>query len=154
MLLASDTVNGQEGKAYATINGRVEEMFFVKDLEAKVEKQKTEIKTLGRRSTQHKANGWTGTGSATLYYVSTLFRNMMLQYMKTGKDTYFDMQIINEDPTGTIGKQTIVLKRVNIDSVIMAKLDVESETLEEDIDFTFEDVEMLDAFGTPIAFFE
>lgn len=146
---AQDAISGQEGRAYATINGRVEEMFYVKTLEATVEKQKTEIKTLGRRGVQHKANGWSGTGSMTMYYATTMFRQMMLDYMKTGKDVYFDIQIVNEDPTSSIGRQTVVLKNVNLNSVIIAKVDTESEILEEDIEFTFDGVELLDNFAAP-----
>lgn len=148
-LRAGDTISGQEGRAYATINGQVEEMFYVKTLEATVEKNKSDVKTLGKRGTQHKANGWTGTGSMTIYYVTSRFRQLMLDYIKTGKDTYFDITIVNEDEGSSIGKQTVVLRDVNLDSVIMAKVDTESEVLEEDTDFTFEDVDMLDQFVAP-----
>lgn len=148
-LKAGDTISGQEGRAYATIDGDVEEMFYVKSLEAKAEKQKTEVKTLNKRGTQHKANGWVGTGNMTIYYTTTRFRQLMLDYIKTGKDTYFDIMIVNEDPSSSIGKQTVVLKSVNLDSVIMAKVDTESEVLEEDIDFTFDDVDVPDSFKAP-----
>lgn len=57
-LKANDTISGQEGRAYATINGQVEEMFYIKTLEASVEKEKAEVKTLGRRGVQHKTTGW------------------------------------------------------------------------------------------------
>lgn len=149
-LRARDAISGQEGRAYATINGNVEEMFYVKTLEATVEKQKSEMKALGRRGTQHKANGWTGTGSMTIYYVTTRFRQLMLDYIKTGKDAYFDIQIVNEDPSSSIGRQTVVLKNVNLDNVIMAKVDTESEFLEEETNFTFDDVDILDSFVAPI----
>lgn len=149
-LKAGDTVSGQEGKATATINGSVEEMFYLKDLEATLEKNKTEVKTLGKRGVQNKAAGWTGTGSMTLYYVTSLFRKQAIEYVKTGKDTNFTITIVNEDPGSSVGKQTIVLYNCNIDSVILAKLDVESDVLDESIDFTFDDVDILDAFGNPI----
>ncbi|MFB5267084.1 phage tail tube protein [Paenibacillus enshidis] len=148
-LKASDTISGQEGRAYATINGQVEEMFYVKTLEATVEKQKAEVKTLGRRGVQHKATGWSGSGSMTIFYMTTRFRQMMLDYMKTGVDQYFDIEVTNEDPTSSIGKQTVTLKGVNLDSVIMASLDTESDALEEEVSFTFEDVEIGNAFNAP-----
>ncbi|KOP70987.1 MULTISPECIES: phage tail tube protein [Cytobacillus] len=148
-LQARDAISGQEGRAYATINGNVEEMFYVKTLEATVEKQKSEMKALGRRGTQHKATGWNGTGSMTIYYVTTRFRQLMLDYIKTGKDVYFDIQIVNEDPTSSIGRQTVVLKNVNLDNVIMAKVDTESEFLEEETNFTFDDVDILESFVAP-----
>ncbi|WP_159886195.1 phage tail tube protein [Paenibacillus puerhi] len=148
-LEARNTISGQEGRAYATIGGQVFEMFYVKKLEAKVEKEKAEIKTLGRRGTQHKAKGWKGSGSMTIYYVTSKFRELMLGYIKTGVDTYFDIMVVNESPASTIGNQTVVVKGVNLDSVIMASLDTEAEVLEEEIAFTFEDVEVLNAFTAP-----
>ncbi len=75
---------------------------------------------------------------------------MALKYAKTGKDTYFNITIVNDDPTSTIGKQTIVLYNCNIDSTILAKLDTEADALEEDIDFTFDDFDILDSFGNPV----
>ncbi|SDD75427.1 Phage tail tube protein [Paenibacillus sp. UNCCL117] len=147
-LEARNTISGTEGRAYATIGGQVFEMFYVKKLEAKVEKEKAEIKTLGRRVTQHRASGWKGTGSMTIYYVTSKFRELMLDYIKTGVDTYFDIMVVNESPASNIGNQTVVVKGVNLDSVIMASLDTEAEALEEEIAFTFEDVEVLNAFTT------
>lgn len=145
-----DTINGAEGRAYATIDGNVELMFYLKKLEAKIEKKKTEGKTLGNRATQHKANGWNGTGSMTIYYITSVFRKMLLEYIRTGKDTYFDIQVVNEDPTSNVGKQTTVIKKVNIDASVLAKLDVDSEAMEEEVAFTFEDFDILDEFGKPI----
>lgn len=149
-LKAGDTISGQEARAYTIINGQVEEMFYAKNLEATAEKNKAEIKTLSKRGVQQKATGWTGTGSMTIYYATSKFRKMMLEYIKNGKDIYFDIQVINEDPTSTLGKQTTVLKNVNLDSVVMAQFDVDSDALEEDIDFTFDDVDILDEFNTPV----
>lgn len=147
---AEDTISGQEARAYITVNGRNEELFYAKKIESKVEKQKTEIKTLGKRGTQNKAAGWKGTGTLTVYYATSLFRELMLKYMKDGVDTYFDLAVTNEDPTSKIGKQTIVLKNCNLDEVSMAMFDVDSEVLEEDMSFTFEDVDMLDKFNKPV----
>ena len=149
-LRAGDTISGQEGKATAVIDGNVEDMFYIKTLEATFEKNKTEVKTLGKRGVQHKGVGWSGAGSMTLYYVTSRFRQMVAKYAKTGQDTYFSITIVNDDPTSTIGKQTVVLYNCNIDSVILARLDTESDVLEEDIDFTFDDFDILDSFGNPV----
>ncbi|WP_150273192.1 phage tail tube protein [Paenibacillus tepidiphilus] len=148
-LKASDTLSGQEGRAYATINNQTEEMFYVKTLEATVEKQKAEVKTLGRRGVQHKATGWSGSGTMTIFYMTSRFRQLMLEYMKTGVDQYFDIVVTNEDPSSSVGAQRVMLKHVNLDSVIMASLDTESEALEEEVSFTFEDVELQQSFAAP-----
>jgi len=148
-LKAGDTISGQEGRAYANIAGVQEEMFYLKTLEATAEKEKAEVKTLGRRGTQHKAVGWSGSGSLTIFYVTSRFRQLMLEYIKFGRDTYFDIEVINEDPHSTIGRQSVVLRNVNLNSVIMASLDTEAETLEEEVEFTFDDVDITEAFIAP-----
>ena len=149
-LRAGDTISGQEGKATSVIDGNVQDMFYVKTLEATFEKTKAEVKTLGKRGIQHKGTGWSGAGSMTIYYVTSIFREMALKYAKTGKDTYFNITIVNDDSTSTIGKQTMVLYNCNIDSTILAKLDTEADVLDEDIDFTFDDFDILDSFGNPV----
>lgn len=146
-LRAQDTISGQEGRAYATINGVVEEMFYVTNIEATAEKNKAEIRTLGRRGVQNKTTGWTGTGSMTIYYITSRFRQLMLDYIKNGIDTYFDITITNEDPTSATGRQTITLRDVNLNSVVLASLNTDAEALTEDVEFTFEDVDMPEVFN-------
>ncbi|MEF9952198.1 MAG: phage tail tube protein [Clostridium sp.] len=141
-----DTISGQEGVAYAVINGENHELFYAKKIEGKVKKEKKEGKTLGKRGTQNKAIGYTGTGTLVVYYVTPLFTDMILKYMKTGVDTYFDLLVTNDDPNSAAGKQSVVLKNCNLDEGIIALLDVESEALEQDMEFTFDDADKLESF--------
>lgn len=143
---AKDTISGAMGTCFAIMNGSRYELMHVKNIEAHVEKKKTEIPILGITSKQHKAGGWNGTGSMKVYYISSLFREIMLKYMKTGEDTYFEIMITNEDPTSSSGRQTMLLKGVNIDNMVIGKLDVDEEALEEEMKFTFTDADMLDQF--------
>ena len=85
----------------------------------------------------------------TVYYATSLFRELMIKYMKTGVDTYFDIQVTNEDPTSSIGAQTVLLKDCNLDSVVLASFDVDADVLEEDLDFTFSDADLLEKFKKP-----
>lgn len=148
-LRAGDVISGQEGTAQAIIKGQVEQLFMIRSLEATIEKNKEAVRTLGRRGEQQKASGWSGSGSMTVYYVTSLFRRLMLDYIKNGKDVYFDIIITNEDPTSTIGRQTVALHGCNLDSVLAAKLDVESTALDEDMNFTFDDVDLMEEFSRP-----
>lgn len=153
-LKAGDTISGQEAVAKMTIKNpdgtsSIEDMFFGKNLEATCEINKTAVKTLGKRGDQNKPNGWSGSGSMTVYYVTSLFRKMALQYIKTGVPVYFDIMVTNNDPASSVGPQTTVLKSCSLDSVILAKFDVESEVMDEDLDFTFDDADMLDSFAAP-----
>ena len=146
-LAVESIVNGAMGRCIATIDGNVEEMFYVKNIEVNVEKEKNEVKVLGQTGAKHKAHGWSGSGSMTIYYCTSKFREMMLKYIKNGIDTYFDILIENEDPSTKIGKQTVIVKGVNLDSALMGKLDIDSTELDEDIDFTFNNIDMLNEFG-------
>ena len=153
-LKAGDTISGQEAVATMLVHNAdgttsVENMFWAKNLEATATINKTEVYTLGKRGAQNKPNGWSGSGSMTIYYVTSLFRRMALQYIKTGVPVYFDMTVTNEDPGSSVGPQTTVLKNCSLDSVILAKFDVESDVLDENVDFTFDDVDILDEFRAP-----
>lgn len=148
-LKAADTISGAEGTAKARINGVEVDLFYIKNLEATMEKNKTQVKTLGHRGTQHKPNGWTGSGSMTMYYVTSKFREMAYNYATKGIDVYFDITITNYDPSSTVGSQVVKLVNCNLDSITLAKLDVDAEVLEEDIDFTFDSFELTKQFGAP-----
>lgn len=153
-LKAGDTISGQEAAATMLIRNAdgtttVETMFWAKDLEATAEINKTEVRTLGKRGVQNKPTGWSGSGSMTIYYITSLFRRMILQYIKTGVPVYFDMTITNNDAASSVGAQTIVLKNCSVDSVILAKFDTEADVLDESVDFTFDDADILDAFAAP-----
>lgn len=145
-LRAKDTINGALGTCFAIIDGSRYEIMQAKNVEAKVEKTKSEIPILGLTSKQHKAGGWNGTGTMEVYYISSLFRQVMLEYMKNGVDTYFELLITNEDPTSETGKQTVLLKGVNINSMVLTKLDIEKDSLDETMTFTFNDADLLDVF--------
>lgn len=146
LLNPNDTINGKEGRAIINLKGKVYDLFYIKKAEAKFTKTKSQIKTVGRRNTGNKTVGWEGTGTLTLYYVTSLFRKLCVEYIKTGKDFTFDLVIENEDPTSATGKQATALYGCNIDEVILASLDVDSDGLEEEIPFTFEDADILTQF--------
>ena len=126
-LNAPDTISGKEGRAYAKIDGNNEDLFFAKTIESTVEKSKSEVKAIGKRMTGHKTTGGNGTGSMTLYYMTPLFRQMIKQWKETGQDIYFDMVIENDDQESSAGKQSVLLIDCNLDSVVLGKLDGDSD---------------------------
>jgi hypothetical protein len=136
---ARDTISGREGEIwFAFPNEAPEKVAYVRTVEATADKNKTDINLIGSRATQHKANGWNGTGSMTLYYATTNFRRLMSQYIETGDDVYFDVRIANTDGNSSIGTQDVTLMNCNVDSVVLAKLSADDEVLDEDIAFTFD----------------
>ncbi len=144
---ARDSISAAEAECYVTIGNDRLYLMQVINLEASVEKTKTEVPIMGRTGKGNKATGWKGTGSATIHYNTSVFRKMLYQYKETGEDIYFDIQITNEDPTSHVGRQTIILKDCNLDGGIIAKMDADAEYLDEEFDFTFEDWEMPEEFA-------
>jgi len=143
----SDAISGKNATATATINGRIEELFYAKSIEATIEKNKVDVPILGRTNTPQRSAGWTGSGTMTVYYVTSVFRKLMRTYIKTGQDFWFDLTITNEQPGSSTGKQTAVLMGCNLDSVIAARFDATSDDmLDEEMPFTFNDYDLLDEF--------
>jgi hypothetical protein len=144
-----DAISGKHAKAYVTINGRTEELFYAKSLEATIEKNKVDVPVLGKTNTPQRSAGWSGTGTLTVYYVTSTFRQLMRTYVKTGQDFWFDLMVVNEQPGSSTGKQTTKLLGCNLDSVIAARFDATSDDmLEEELPFTFHDFDMDDQFNT------
>ncbi len=136
---ATDTISAKEGVAYVTIDGFMHEAFYARNIEAKVDKQKVELHLLGKRMTQHKTVGMTGSGTMLIYYMSPYYRQMVEKYKDTGEETYFEMMLKNEDPESTVGANAQTLHDVSVDSVTLAKFDMDGEVLDEEVPFTFDD---------------
>lgn len=144
---AKDSVSASLAECFATIEGNRYNLMQALNLEAKLEKTKTEVPILGKTGKGNKATGWKGTGSATFHYNTSIFRELLERFKNTGEDVYFDIQVTNEDPTSAVGRQTVILKDCNIDGGILAKFDADGEYLDEDMDFTFEDFEIPEKFN-------
>ena len=144
---ARDAISGKMASCFVTIGDKRYNFMQAINLEANFEKNKTEVPILGKTGKGNKATSWKGTGSATFHYNTSIFRELMKRYKDTGEDVYFDIQVTNEDPTSTVGKQTVILKDCNIDGGILAKFDADADYLDEDMDFTFEDFSIKDKFG-------
>ena len=144
---AKDAVSASLAECFVTIEGNRYNFMQALNLEASIEKTKSEIPILGRTGNGNKTTGWKGSGSATFHYNTSIFREQLYRYKETGQDVYFDIQITNEDPTSSVGRQTIILKDCNVDGGILAKFDADAEYLDEDLDFTFEDWEMPEQFS-------
>ena len=147
ILQAEDAINGAEGTCSAVIEGRAIDIMELMNITATIDKTKSDFKALGSRATQHKTTGWNGTGSATVRYVSSRWARMIIDYIKTGKDVYFDIIIKNEDPSSATGKQVIKVSKCNLDGTDIAKLDIDADFLDQPINFTFSDVDLITEFN-------
>lgn len=144
---AKDTVAASLAECFITIEGNRYNFMQAINLEASFSKEKSKVPILGRTGKGNKAAGWSGAGKATFHYASSIFRELMKRYKKTGEDVYFDIQVTNEDKTSAVGRQTVILKDCNIDGGTLTKFDADAEYLDEELNFTFEDFEMPETFN-------
>lgn len=146
IMQAKDVVNGKLARCYVTIGSNRYNFMQAKNVQAEFKMKKSTLPILGKTGDGNKPIGWSGTGTATFYYNTSIFREVMETFKETGEAVYFEMQIENEDPTSDSGIQSCILVDCNIDGGVLAKFDVTSDYLDEEMDFTFEDFRYPDKF--------
>jgi len=143
---ARDALSASLAECFVTIDGSRYNFMQAIELEASIEKTKTEVPILGKTGKGNKSTGWRGVGNATFHYNTSIFRKLLYKYKDTGEDIYFDIQVSNEDPASAAGRQTVILKDCNVDGGILAKFNADEEYLDEEMEFTFEDFEIPETF--------
>lgn len=145
-LKAGDTIAASMASCYATIGDRRYNFMHMISLKATIKKQKTKVPILGQPGKGNKSTGWAGEGEATCHYNTSVLRELAVQYAKTGEEITIDIQITNEDPSTSVGRQTTILRDVNFDDMVVAQFDADGEYLDEDLKFTFDGVDMPEGF--------
>lgn len=148
-LLERDALNGKEGQAFITIDGRNVEVFGLKRLQTDANFQEADFKVVGTRLVQKKTTGVELTGTMTIYYGTPEFIDLVQNYIKTGKLPYFTLQVTNNDPSTSVGVQTVVYYNVKLTQVPLSILDADVEWLSEDVTFSYTHFEVLSAFTEP-----
>lgn len=72
IMLSKDTLSAALAECYITIGSRRYNFMQAINLEAKFEKNKTEVPILGKTGKGNRATGWKGTGSATFHYNTSI----------------------------------------------------------------------------------
>lgn len=139
VMMSQDRVAASLAECYITIEGNRYNFMQMIDFEARFEKTKSQIPILGKTGKGNVSTGWNGTFTGTAHYNQSLLRELMLEYKDTGKDIYFEIQVSNEDPTSSAGRQTVILSNANLDGGTLAKFDADGDYLTEDVNGTFDD---------------
>lgn len=144
-----DVISGSLAQCYITIRKKRYNFMSIIKLEATITKSKKEIAMLGKTGKAHRNTGWTGAFTGTAHYNQSVMRQLMAQYARDGVDETFTIEVINEDPASRRGRQDVLLLGCSLDGGVLAKFDASSDTLEEDINGTFDDFKILSDFSTP-----
>ena len=133
---AKDTLSAKLAECYVTVNGNRYNFMQAINMEAVMEKSKVQVPILGKTARGNKATGWSGKGKAKFHYNTSVFRRLLKEYKNS----------VNEDPTASVGRQSIVLLDCNLDGGVIAKFDADGSYLDEEMEFTFEDFKIVEEF--------
>ena len=145
---AWDAVSGSLAECIMTIDGKDYNFMQLIDFEAKIEKTKKEIPMLGKTGKGHKTTAWEGTFKGKTHYNQSVLSKLSARYKDTALDTYFKIQVTNEDDTGMghVNKQVVTLYDCNMNGGVLTKFDVNADFLEEEIEGTFDGFEINPGF--------
>jgi hypothetical protein len=145
--MGQNSISSKEGQGFITRNGQNKHLFRAKSIEAKLTKNKSDIRMLGNRMVGHKTTSMQGAGTLVIYQVSSDFKQDFIDYIRSGQDMYFSLQVETEDKSTPFGRESIVIPGCNFDEVTIADLSAEDGILEQEMPFTFEGTpEILKAF--------
>lgn len=130
-----------------TIDGQNIEMFGMKKFQSNAEFQEADFKVVGTTLVQKKTTGVTLTGSMIIYYGTPHFLRLLQEYLKTGRLPYFTLQITNDDPSTSVGTQTVVLYNVKLQKLPVAMLDADADVLGMEVSFSYTNLEVLNYFN-------
>ena len=116
------------------------------EFESKWDINITDVPILGKVGMGHKPSGGKGTWKGKAHYNQSYIRAVANEYQKTGVMPYFEIQVTNEDPTSSVGRQTVVHNGCLFDSVVLAKFQAGEEILNEDLSGTFESFDLPEKF--------
>lgn len=143
---AKDVVSAKLASCFITVGTSRYKLLQAKDMKATVEKTKVTVPILGRLMEGNRSVGMKGKGSLTIYHNTNIFTKMVTNWKNNAADTYFDMLVVNDDPTSSVGPQTVNLIGCNMDSADIAMFDAAGEWNEQPVAFTFEDYEVIEEF--------
>ncbi len=129
----TDSISGTQAECYITIKGRRYNFMSLTNFEATIDIDLVEVPTLGMMNKQYKAGKIDISWKGTKHYNDTVFRKLAEVYKDTGVMKGFEIQITNEDPAASIGRQTVVLKDCLSAGGVLAKFDESEDNLTEEI---------------------
>lgn len=148
VMKSKDVISARMAQCYVTIEGRRYNFMQMLDVEFTIEKAKGTVSRLGAVMAGHKSYGMEGTFSGTMHYNTSVMRELLQRFKKTGQDIYFTMQVTNDDPGSAAKKQTIIFYDCLTDGGVLSKFDADAdgESLDEPIEGTFDDFSIAKSF--------
>lgn len=144
---ADDIVNGREGQVLVKAGSDVVTAAEISSITATIDINKTEVPTLGTSALQTKETTWKGTGSMTVYFSTSFWADLLLNFTKYKKSPEFEIVATVEDKATELGAYRVKLGRCKLDGGDVLKLSTSDDYATGDYNFTFSDWEILERFN-------
>jgi hypothetical protein len=141
------TINGREGRVFTEGNIFLP---WVESVEARIVIDRADVVLSGRHVTGYKATGCNGNGTINGFHVTSKFRAMVADYMRTGimpEPTYIVIELADPEMfrvglNGTEGDVSFERAKLSYVSFWEAPIGYDTgDLVRDDIPFTFEDIE-------------
>lgn len=146
-ILARDTINGKEGKAYAIIDNEYKQILGLRKFECKASIQKSDVSQVGTPIEQKKLKGLQWNVTLDYYYGTPIWTQLIMRYKKTHNFPDVKIVAINNDAQSSYGKQEVMIKGFVPDEVLVASLDESTSSLEASMGGSASDCDVLDEFN-------
>lgn len=146
VIRGNDTIRGTDVTFTIDIDGERHDFIHAKNWETTAEFNKDDVPRIGTRIVGKKNGTITYSGSCNVYYCDPTLRRVFLNFVNTGYWPEITATVRNYDKDSRAGAQTTIHHGIKFDSITISKFDAESTMLDEDIDFTFESVDIPEEF--------
>jgi hypothetical protein len=152
-LRSQDILNSNLGTLWlVTPEGTQRKMADVRNITASVEVATEEFRCIGEMMHRHKGVGMRGSGTMTLYTGTREFSEYLEKFKNHMVNYRFEIYSEMKDPEspagGNFGRgaRVVILRDVLLHGTQLFKLDTEDGILDYDVDFDFDDFQILQDF--------
>lgn len=149
-LLEKDALKGFAGVGYIVMDNQYTELFQLKNLNLGADVNSSDFNVVGSFTTQSKPRGVRLSGTFEMYMGSPIFLRMVRDYFRTGTLPYFSLNVQNDDPSTSIGRQTVIIEQCKLDSVTnLLALDADADFLTQTVAFSGVSYDIIEEFNDP-----
>ncbi|HBB28270.1 MAG TPA: hypothetical protein DC000_03300 [Clostridiales bacterium] len=148
-----DSVDKGQGRAYIIQNGIMEDEPGILKVSTKRTVKSRTRTPIGSRSEQTKVTGLKNEGSITVdHWATARFNSMLDEYEETGIMPEFDLQVVNEDESTTVGRRVVRYYGciLNADVSLNELEESSDDAITSDIGFIFRSKKTLEDYNKPI----
>lgn len=139
--------SARQGDVYMTLAGQRYHCISITEFEASVDITVGEAKPLNSKMTGHKMVGATGKLKGKQYKCDSVMPKAVTDWLNgKGPAPVFETVVTNDDDSSDVGAQTFVYGDCMFSSAVLSKLATGDEFIEEDLEGTFDSLEMPEGY--------